>query len=258
MPEPLSGDLPAYQEIADRLRARIVGGALGAGARLPSEQELRTLYGSSRETVRKALAILKAEGLVVSQHGRGVFVQRRGRVRRSAADRYVRSAWHSGISAGQADLGDRGPELRADMVRVETLEADAATAGRVDLPAGSRVVRRERRYLQGDRPLQLAVSFLPADIAGGTRAAEPDSGPGGSWARLEEAGWRFTVVREEVESRIPTFDEATLLHMSPGSPLLVVHRIATGERLGETRVLDYSAISLPAELHVLVYESAVR
>ncbi|MCF2533008.1 GntR family transcriptional regulator [Yinghuangia soli] len=256
--QPLPGDRPAYLEIADQLRVRIVSGELAAGAQLPSETDLRSLYGSSRETVRKALAILKTEGLVVSQHGRGVFVRRRTQVNRSTSARYVRAAWRAGTSAGQADLGDAGPKLRVDMSQVATTAASETVAKHLGMATGEPVVTRSRRYLQGDQPLQLASSFLPGDIAVGTRAEELDSGPGGSWARLEEAGWSFTHVREQVESRLPTFEESQLLHMSPGSPLFVIHRIATGTQADKTRILDYSELRLPAELYVLTYDSAIN
>ncbi|MEU3168527.1 GntR family transcriptional regulator [Streptosporangium sp. NPDC006930] len=64
-----------YQAIANELRAQIGTGTLATGAKLPSELALCKQYGASRNTVRQALDELKDEGLIMSRHGRGHFVQ---------------------------------------------------------------------------------------------------------------------------------------------------------------------------------------
>lgn len=58
-----------YRRLADELRERITSGNLAPGQRFPSEKDLIDEHGVARETVRKALAILKAEGLIVVRHG---------------------------------------------------------------------------------------------------------------------------------------------------------------------------------------------
>ncbi|WP_438489538.1 GntR family transcriptional regulator [Streptomyces sp. S186] len=63
-----------YRQIADELRAEIMAGKLSAGALLPSEHSLAALYATTRATVRKGIALLRAEGLVVSHQGQGAFV----------------------------------------------------------------------------------------------------------------------------------------------------------------------------------------
>ena len=66
--------VPAYVQLAAVLREQIVAGQIGAGAPVPSEPALADEYGCSRETARKAVAILRVEGLVVTQRARGSFV----------------------------------------------------------------------------------------------------------------------------------------------------------------------------------------
>lgn len=62
-----------YRAIADDLRQRIRGGAFPDG-RLPAEATLVVEYGVARDTVRRAVAVLAAEGAVRSTHGRGHFI----------------------------------------------------------------------------------------------------------------------------------------------------------------------------------------
>jgi GntR family transcriptional regulator len=63
-----------YQHIADELRQRVEAGEFGAGRLLPSEAELSKQFDSSRVTVRRALEVLREEGLVDSRQGFGWFV----------------------------------------------------------------------------------------------------------------------------------------------------------------------------------------
>jgi GntR family transcriptional regulator len=65
---------PKYQQIADHLRDRVTSGAFAAGRLLPSESELVGAYAASRVTVRRALELLRDEGLVDARQGFGWFV----------------------------------------------------------------------------------------------------------------------------------------------------------------------------------------
>jgi GntR family transcriptional regulator len=63
-----------YQQIAEDLRNRVGRGEFGAGKLLPSESELSGAYAASRITIRKALEVLRDEGLVDARQGFGWFV----------------------------------------------------------------------------------------------------------------------------------------------------------------------------------------
>jgi DNA-binding FadR family transcriptional regulator len=69
---------PLHRRLEQALRHEIGAGALGVGARLPSEPELSRRYGISRATVRQAVGSLAAAGLVRRVPGRGTFVAPRG------------------------------------------------------------------------------------------------------------------------------------------------------------------------------------
>ncbi|WP_431728265.1 GntR family transcriptional regulator [Verrucosispora sp. TAA-831] len=63
-----------YQQLADLLRTSIEAGEIPPGSLLPSSKRLEQTYGVSRETVRRALAVLRGEGLVVTESGYGTRV----------------------------------------------------------------------------------------------------------------------------------------------------------------------------------------
>ena len=69
------GETPIYLQLYRILRARIDSGELQVGRPIPSEMTMAQQYGVSRLTVRKAVHLLRGEGLVRHAVGRGTFVQ---------------------------------------------------------------------------------------------------------------------------------------------------------------------------------------
>ncbi|WP_433530464.1 winged helix-turn-helix domain-containing protein [Micromonospora sp. CA-263727] len=65
----------ASQQIANKLRAAILTRRLAPGDKLPSQPELAARYGVARETVKRALDLLRTERLIVSRQGSGAFVR---------------------------------------------------------------------------------------------------------------------------------------------------------------------------------------
>jgi GntR family transcriptional regulator len=68
------GPIPPNRQIADILRRRIADGSIPVGRRIPSLVEMEQEYGVARDTLRKAVQVLKDEGLVETVPGMGVFV----------------------------------------------------------------------------------------------------------------------------------------------------------------------------------------
>jgi GntR family transcriptional regulator len=66
--------VPPYLQLAAIIRGQVESGELARGTRLPSILAMSGQYGVSVPTVRKALGVLKAEGLVTSVGGYGTFI----------------------------------------------------------------------------------------------------------------------------------------------------------------------------------------
>ncbi|MEU7751447.1 GntR family transcriptional regulator [Micromonospora sp. NPDC049171] len=73
MPTPHYGQ-PRYRAIAGELRGLIETGVFSPGSLLPAESALATELQASRGTIRQAIAVLRQEGLVATEHGRGTCV----------------------------------------------------------------------------------------------------------------------------------------------------------------------------------------
>ncbi|ORB76599.1 GntR family transcriptional regulator, partial [Mycobacterium timonense] len=106
-------DKPPYRQIAGILREAISSNRLAPGERLPSEAELIEHFGVARMTVRQAVQELRSDGLVISQHGRGVFVRPEPRIRRLASDRFARQHRAEGKAAFtvEAEKSDFAPQV---------------------------------------------------------------------------------------------------------------------------------------------------
>jgi DNA-binding GntR family transcriptional regulator len=88
-------DRPLFKQLADLIRGQIERGDLGPGQSLPTEAEYARHYNLSRDTVRRALAVLRNEGMIVTRHPDG------SRVRPAAA--------HTIVQVTQAVVSARMP-----------------------------------------------------------------------------------------------------------------------------------------------------
>lgn len=244
-------DRPVYKQIADALRAQIETGTLPPGEKLPSESALTQQFKVSQGTIRQALAILRGEGLIVAEHGRGVFVRSRPKIQRLAHDRFARRHREQGKAAYLVEAEQTNARPRVDVSYVGPDKAPAEFARRLSVKTGTKVLVRRRRYLSDEQPTTLATSYIPWDIAAGTSMTEADTGPGGIYARIEELGHRLERFTEDVTARMPTPEEVKALRLPQGTPVLVLVRVAYD---AEGRAVEVCDTIMSADHYVLSYE----
>lgn len=243
--------LPAYRQVANGLRDQIRGGALRPGQQLPSENELMASLGLARMTVRNALQVLREEGLVEARHGRGVFVRSAPPILRVNSKRFRKAAREATKGAFAAEVASVGRVGRQEVRAIEAVEAPAEVAERLGLRKGSKVVVRRRAMYADDVPMQLADSYYPASLVRGTAIMQEDTGPGGSYSRLEELGHAPVRCVEELQARMPTPEERSLLNLGLGVPVVKLIRVAYDAGGKAVEVFDSVAAG---DKHIFVYE----
>lgn len=231
--------IPAFRQVAADIRQKISAGDYAPGEQLPSERELVETYDVSRPTVRDAITMLRTEGLVTSEHGRGVFVRPPASIQRIARSRLSREARSRNRGAFLADAAARG-FTPSTSVKIRFEQADVRTAAHLDVPVGTEVTVRDRVMRADGLVVQLAVSRLPRELTRGTAIEEVNTGPGGAYARLEEAGHTLGSYVEHVGARMPRPDESTLLQLADGVPIITVTRVA------------FTAVGRPVEMNDMV------
>lgn len=216
--------------------------------RLPSERELVDLYSVSRPTVRDAIALLRSEGLVVVEHGRGVFVRTpSSQVRLPRLSRAARGA-NQAAFLGDAAASGFTPDVQT---RIYFEPADNRTAELLDVEPGVELCVRDRVMSADGVVVQLAVSRLPRSVTKGTAIEHEDTGTGGIHARLEESGHELEHFTETVGARMPTPGEASQLQLPGGVPVLVVTR--TTYAVGDQPV-EVNDMVLAADRYQLAYD----
>ncbi|MFD7547027.1 GntR family transcriptional regulator [Streptomyces sp. NPDC059816] len=216
---------PPFRQVADALRAAITSGVYGPGDKLPSARELAGEYEITHVTASQAVAALKAEGLVESHVGRGVFVRAPADRRRIDRGRGVLSDERGYYFDAQA----KGwVALAPSVLHWGTAPADVATL--MGIGADEPTFRRERNMGPPGStfPLQLATSYLPERIARGTRLEERDTGPTGIYGLMEAAGHVLHWI-EVCNARMPTPQERELLRLGDGVPVLRLLRVTRNQ-----------------------------
>ncbi len=145
--------LPLYVQIRDSLRRQILDGTYQVHERLPSENEMMSVFGVSRITIRQALRDLHNEGLVFSAQGKGTFVSKP-----KAVQNVQRLEGFGEAMAAQ------GYEASARVLSIQQLKAPKAVAAALDLKPGDEAVEVKRvRYLNRS-PVCIENSYFPMDV----------------------------------------------------------------------------------------------
>jgi GntR family transcriptional regulator len=204
---------PRYFQVKLALQDLI--GGLQAGVSLPPERDLAEQLGTSRTTLRKALAELAGEGVLRRTQGSGNFV---------APPKVVHVRQLTSLTA---DLEAEGMQASSRVLALERVRADKTVAAHLELAQGARIHRLSRLRLVDGEPLAIEVAHLPGPLPRfEVRLAER----GSLYATLREYyGRRVAAVEDTVETALTTPPEAELLEIASGQPLLLLHRTARDE-----------------------------
>jgi GntR family transcriptional regulator len=160
--------------------------------------------------------------------------------------RLRREQWEGGPGVVAHDAAGRAQSV--DHIRVRHLQRAPEVAAAL---GEGPVIERSRRHLIGGQPVQLAVSWYPAD---GNPAADAlmagDTGPGGAPARLDEAGLAPERWREAVTARLARRGERDELLLPGLSAVVQVVRHGTA---ADGRVVEVSQMTM-APGYTLIYE----
>ncbi len=203
-----------YLDLADTLRARVADGRFGSGGALPSEAELAKAHKTSRVTVRRALDLLRREGLVVSRQGSGWF----------AALDPVRQPLGR-VTTVEAAVEAAGAQAARRILAFGYVAAPARVATALALDLDAEVLEVERVNLADDEPFALVTVWVGAELGREVSRGDVERAP--FYDLLPVRGIALASVHQTITAAIADTATARALHIEPGEPLLFVCRRTT-------------------------------
>jgi GntR family transcriptional regulator len=241
-------------DIASKIRERIEAGEWTPGARLPRLDDFAAEYGANRDTIARAVAALEAEGYVWAVQGRGIAVRygtmRPRRPRGDLVKRNEQATGYSFPSASSQEVWVRHGEATNAPARLD----DSRIARLLGVQPGTEVLRRFRvTGPASEAPFQINISWIHPRVA--DVVAHVDANPAaGEWLHHIERGGHWPISWMEIHrARMPTKEEAALLEIPTGLPVLEIVRVGTSGSDGKpVEVTEYIVASDRVEtVHVL-------
>ena len=208
--KPVPYHLQVYQALES-----IIQNDLISGDRLPGEPKLCEHFGVSRTVIRQAMDHLLRDGRIVRIMGKGTFV--------------AESKIHEGIVAQLTgfyeDMVEKGYTPVSQVLKLEELPAASRVARRLGLGVGASVIELRRLRFVDDMPIQIVSSFLPYALC--PNILEADFVHGSLYAYLSDAyGLRIHKGTRTIEAVLATAEEAQLLSIATGSPLILLDSVS--------------------------------
>ena len=143
--------VPLWAQVSADIRRRVADGAFGEG--FPGEIALTEQYDVSRHTIREALRVLRDEGLLRSERGRGTTIEQNSYSQNLGT---LYSLFRT--------IEDQGVTQRSEVRRLNTT-TNASVAANLQLAANDELVVLERIRFADDEPLAVDTAWLPKDVA---------------------------------------------------------------------------------------------
>ncbi len=195
-----------YHEIAQSLRQQIQSAGIAAGRLLPSESALSDEFGVSRVTVRRALDVLREEGLVSAQQGLGWFVT------------------GDPVSQVLARLGTIEEQMAANGIRSERriieFAFEAATRSVAKILHTDQVLRVKRVNTADGEPFAVVTVWCPFELGQHLSRHDVEQSP---FYELLDVALRGAT--QTIGADSATIEEARLLEIPAGSPVLRCERV---------------------------------
>ncbi|WP_336491200.1 GntR family transcriptional regulator [Methylobacterium nigriterrae] len=211
----LTGYQPLYAQVKDSLVKRIGSGSWKPGEMLPSETELAAEYQVSQGTVRKALMALEADRLIVRRQGRGTYVARHSRD--ETLFQFFRIV----------DLDNQRLAPTSCVLSHRKQRASNEQAARLNIEPGSMLHAIIRVRSLDQAPAIFERVFVPVALMPDLRVQANEVMEEEMYVIYQEIfGISIARASERIAAVSATSEEAKLLNLNTGAPLLEIMRIA--------------------------------
>lgn len=235
----LTAGIPKHLSISEQLRQWIISGKYLPGDRLPSEHKLMAQFEVSRITIRRALSNLAQQGLVISQHGKGVFVKEQRKVTYSLS---------SPLTLFDEDMARQGVTNSIKNIIFESVTPPVEVKELLRLSTLQEEVYFQKKLMLLDGiPVAVDATYILAKL-GKSLATELTSRM--TFPVLEQNGVSISRIEATLASTQADYETSQYLDVAIGNPLLVYSYtaytaeipIVCGEALSRGDRLSYSVV----------------
>jgi len=205
-----------YTQIANDIRNQIVKKMVKANEQLPFEKDYCIKYSASKMTVKKALDILVAEGLIVKRRGSGTFVKN---ISNSDMTRLLVSNQFRGLTALYSDH-----KVTSKLIEFDVVTSSTNVKHKLNLENEEFLYKILRvRYLD-DSPFVLENTYMPINLISGLKKQHAEES---IYAYIEnKLGLKIQSSHRNITVRKSTELEQGYLGLKENDPVAVVEQVA--------------------------------
>ncbi len=203
--------VPLYYQLEEYIKGLIEKGELQPGETLPPEREYAQKYKISRMTVRQAINQLVNEGYLYRQKGKGTFV----------SERKIEQPLQ-GLTSFTEEMKARGLVPGSQLVHFEIIPAPSPIAEQLTIAENTPIYDIKRIRLADGVPMALETNYISAHLAKNlTEQIANES----LYDYIEgQLKVRIDSATQVIESSIASKDEAALLNIAEGAPVMLIQR----------------------------------
>jgi len=219
---------PLHEQVSRYLHAQILGGTLAARTKLPAEPDLAAQLDVSRGTLRRAMASLMEEGLIVQRHGRGTFV---------AASSDVEAPFVQQITSLAQSLSSRGRPMTTHIRSLDQRPATPREAAGLGIAAGTVVHHLDRVRSDDDGPAMRLVNVMRTDVV---PTLDTDSLERAAlYDVFDQLGLAPVRALRTFGATVADDELSALLGVPVGHPILHIEQTST---LPDSRIVEFSDV----------------
>lgn len=216
---------PRYYSIYRLLKQALESGDYEADAPLPTESALCELHGVSRQTIRRSLGMLQAEGLIHRRQGSGAYAN---------GQKVKKEPLPTDINSLMVGLNRMGHSTQVRVLSFDYRTVTLDVQRHLELAPKSQVQKAERVRFHGGRPFSLLTTYLPEFL--GKKITKEDLAQRPLYELLQVQGVVLSAAEQSITAIIADHHHSKALEVEEGAALLCIRRIT---RDADGRPVEY-------------------
>jgi GntR family transcriptional regulator len=214
-----------YLQLCEILKSKIEKKEWSVGSQIPTEEELCSIYGVSRATVRSAVLELVRQGYLFRQQGKGTFV------RKQVADELMM------LASFRELMLELGVAFTTNVLIHTTMMPVGNISNLLDSPPDKHVIYIKRTTIVENKPIIIQEIYIPLHIC--PSLLEEDIVHNSMFGLFKKYKIEITRIKNYFGTTYLSAEEAEIFGLTEGSPTLLLNQLFFS---GETPIMYIRSI----------------